>query len=72
MAIVTLTKHDPSGSSATAPCGPVESRVAGAPDLVKIVARMASEWEVSDELPTEFAERVVNLFREQNVPNLGR
>jgi hypothetical protein len=32
------------------------------PALVKKVARMVSEFETSDELPTEFAERVVALL----------
>jgi len=42
----------------------------GAPELVKNIARMVSEWEMSDELPTEFAQRVVDLVSFQIVPNL--
>ena len=64
MSIITLTKQAPMSSSNAAPVGD------GAPELVKNIARMVSEWEMSDELPTEFAQRVVDLVSFQIVPNL--
>lgn len=40
-------------------------RQAGADDdeLVRLVARMVSEWETSDELAGEFAERLLALLK---------
>jgi hypothetical protein len=67
-----LTKQDeycpivlPSESEAGAPG--IETATDAAPrngraDTVREVARMVAEWETGDELPTEFAERVVTYL----------
>ncbi len=59
MTIITLTKHLPQIDTTAAPRDLCE---AGAPDLAMEVATLLTEWEGSNELAGEFAERLVLFF----------
>lgn len=40
-------------------------------ELIKELSRQIAEWERGDELPTEFAERLVQFLKSQGHLNLG-